>query len=83
MEVDWSECPETEVIAGKVSGVPLLIGTRIPAEAITVNFESALRRGLTPDKAILEVSEDYPGAGVQRIKRLLDYYHSRQLQSQL
>ncbi len=31
--VDWSECPLVEVIPGKISGAPLLKGTRLPVEA--------------------------------------------------
>ena len=74
--MDWEDCPDVEVIEGKVSGAPLLAGTRIPAEAITVNYESSLKEGLAPEDAIVEVSENYPSAGLYRIKRLLDYYHS-------
>jgi uncharacterized protein (DUF433 family) len=39
--MDWSDCDLVEVVPGKVSGAPLLVGTRIPAEAITVNYESS------------------------------------------
>ena len=38
MEVDWSECPRVEVIPGKVSGVPLVKGSRVPADTV---WESA------------------------------------------
>jgi uncharacterized protein (DUF433 family) len=32
--VDWKECDLVEVVAGKQGGVPLVKGTRIPAEQI-------------------------------------------------
>jgi uncharacterized protein (DUF433 family) len=38
--VDWSDCPNVEVIPGKVSGVPILKGTRVQADSIVENFES-------------------------------------------
>jgi uncharacterized protein (DUF433 family) len=38
--MDWSGCELVEVIPGKVSGVPLVKGTRIPADFIVGDFES-------------------------------------------
>ncbi len=32
--MDWSECEIVEVIPGKVGGVPLIRGTRMPAEQV-------------------------------------------------
>ena len=60
--MDWSGCEIVEVVPGKGSGAPLLVGTRIPVEAITVNYESLLQEGMSSDEAIAEVSENYPGA---------------------
>jgi hypothetical protein len=37
---------------------------------------------MSPDEAIAEVSENYPGAGIERIKILLTYYQSHQPQHQ-
>jgi len=34
MEVDWSGCPRVELIPGKVSGVPLVKGSRVPADTV-------------------------------------------------
>jgi uncharacterized protein (DUF433 family) len=80
--MDWSDCEIVEVVPGKGSGAPLLVGTRIPVEAITVNYESSLQEGMSSDEAIAELSENYPGAGIERIKNLLAYYQSRQPQHQ-
>ena len=38
--VDWSDCPIVEVVPGKVSGVPILKGTRAQADSVVENFES-------------------------------------------
>ena len=38
--VDWSDCPIVEVVPGKVSGVPILKGTRVQADSIVENYET-------------------------------------------
>ncbi len=37
--VDWKDCSLVEVVPGKVSGVPLLKGTRLPANTILENYD--------------------------------------------
>jgi uncharacterized protein (DUF433 family) len=37
--MDWSECALVEVVPGKVSGVPIVKGTRVQADAIVENYE--------------------------------------------
>ena len=39
MSMDWTNCPLVEMIPGKVSGVPLLKGTRLPADTIVENYQ--------------------------------------------
>ncbi|MDQ2924223.1 MAG: DUF433 domain-containing protein [Acidobacteriota bacterium] len=48
---DWTGCEQVEVVAGKVSGVPLLVHTRMPADSVLSNFEY----GMTPEK----IAEEY------------------------
>jgi uncharacterized protein (DUF433 family) len=36
---DWTGCDLVEVVDGKVSGVPLLVGTRMPADSVLQHFE--------------------------------------------
>jgi uncharacterized protein (DUF433 family) len=43
-QVDWRQCALVEQISGKVSGVPLLKGTRMPAQTIIDNIDA----GMTP-----------------------------------
>jgi uncharacterized protein (DUF433 family) len=40
--IDWSDCPFVEVKPGVQSGVPVLRGTRMPADAIVDNFDYGL-----------------------------------------
>jgi uncharacterized protein (DUF433 family) len=80
--IDWSDCPLIEVIAGKVSGAPLLRNTRLPVEAITGNYDAFLAEGLSPDEAIAETLDCYPEAGLDSIKAILDYRAEHQFQAQ-
>jgi uncharacterized protein (DUF433 family) len=40
VSMDWSGCEIVETVTGKVSGRPILKGTRVPADAVVENFES-------------------------------------------
>jgi uncharacterized protein (DUF433 family) len=51
MRIDWSDCPLVEVVPGKVSGVPILKGTRMPADSIVENYESG--------SPVAEISENF------------------------
>ncbi len=81
--MDWTDCELVEAIPGKVSGVPLLVGTRIPVSAIIENYEAFLAESGNPDEALAETVDCYPSAGVQRVRDILAYYqaHDDQLQS--
>jgi uncharacterized protein (DUF433 family) len=67
--MDWSGCDLVEVIPGKVSGAPLLKGTRLPVDAIISNYEAG--------SPIEEIAENYPSASVEVIKTLLAYAHAQ------
>ena len=47
--VDRKDCPLVEIIPGKVSGAPLLKGTRLPADTVLENYE-----GVSPVEEIAE-----------------------------
>ena len=64
-QIDWSQCPDTEVIPGKVGGVPLVKGTRIPAQQIMEE--------LAYGSPLEEIVENYPSLTPERICRLLGY----------
>ena len=57
--VDWSDCSLVEVNPRKLSGVPVLKGTRMQAASILENYSS----GLSPDE-IAEVFEQIGRAHV-------------------
>jgi uncharacterized protein (DUF433 family) len=44
--MDWSSCDIVEIVPGKVSGVPLVKNTRVPAETVAVSAEL----GETPEE---------------------------------
>lgn len=71
--MDWSDCPLVEVVPGKVSGVPLLKGTRLPADTILENYE-----GGSPVK---EISENFD-TPEQTIREILSYAAQKQKQLQ-
>jgi uncharacterized protein (DUF433 family) len=58
-----------EVIPGKVSGAPLLKGTRLPVDAIISNYDSG--------SPIEEIAENYPSASISVIKTLIAYAESQ------
>ena len=62
--IDWTECPEVETVPGKVSGVPILKHSRMPADAILENHRS----GLPADEiaAVFQLPAD-------AVRRLLAY----------
>jgi uncharacterized protein (DUF433 family) len=37
--MDWSGCDLVEVVPGKVSGVPVIKGTRVPADQVIASLE--------------------------------------------
>jgi uncharacterized protein (DUF433 family) len=80
--MDWSGCDLVEVVPGKVSGAPVLVGTRLPVDAITGNYDAFLEEGLSPDQAVAETLDCYPEAGVDRIKAILRYRAAHELQPQ-
>ena len=62
--IDWSGCELVEVVPGKVSGAPILKGTRLPAQTIVDNHEY----GMTP----AEIVEQF-GVTEDQVHRILDY----------
>ncbi len=68
VEIDWSDCPDVERIPGKVSGRPIVVGTRILADGVIANAE---------DFSAEEIATDiYPGLGVERARRIIAYARS-------
>jgi len=66
--MDWSGCELVEVIPGKVSGVPLVVGARIPADLIVGDSELG--------STVEEIEESYPSLTQATIKRLIAFAHA-------
>jgi uncharacterized protein (DUF433 family) len=62
--IDWSGCPLVEVNPRKVSGVPILKETRVPADTIVINYV-----GGSP---VEEISENF-AVPESTIRQVLSY----------
>jgi len=67
--VDWTGCDLVEQIPGKVSGQPVVRGTRILADTIVQDSELG--------SPVEEIHENYPDLSVGTIERLISFAHSR------
>ena len=65
MALDWSKCSAVESVPGKVSGVWVFRGTRIPVAAVFENLED----GLTVD----EVVALFDGLTREQVKAVLEF----------
>lgn len=63
--LDWAQCPAVERIPGKVSGVWLFKGTRVPVKALFENLEG----GAT----VTEFLEWFPGVTRAQVEAVLDH----------
>lgn len=61
--LDWTRCPEVERIAGKVGGVWLFKGTRVPVTALFENLEDGAR--------VEEFLEWFPGVTREQVASVL------------
>lgn len=71
--MDWTDCPLVEIVPGKVSGVPLLKGTRLPADTVLSNFQSG--------SPVEEISDNFD-LPETTIRDLLTYAADKQRQPQ-
>jgi uncharacterized protein (DUF433 family) len=65
-EIDWTGCDDVERIPGKVSGQPIVKGTRILAQGVVDNAED----GYTPEQIVAEI---YPSLPLDRARRIVAY----------
>ena len=70
--MDWTGCEPVEVIPGKVSGKPIVVGTRIPADLV-IDY---LDHGYSID----EILENYPGLSSKTIETLSSFARSQRMQ---
>jgi uncharacterized protein (DUF433 family) len=66
-EIDWTQCELIEQVPGKVSGRPIVRGTRILPDAIVDSYDAG-------DPLAL-IHENYPGLTIPQILRLIEFAH--------
>jgi uncharacterized protein (DUF433 family) len=67
--MNWSGCELVEVIPGKVSGQPLVKGTRIPADFLLEDF---LQR-----TSLDEIAQKFPSIPMETLRAVLTYAAER------
>jgi len=73
-DIDWMACELIEQIPGKVSGRPIVRGTRILPDAIVDSYDLG--------ETIEELREGFPALSVDQIKQLIEFAHARRAQRQ-
>lgn len=68
-DIDWTQCELIERIPGKVSGRPIVRGTRILPDAIVDSYDLG--------ETIDELREGFPSLSVSEIKRLIEFAHAQ------
>jgi uncharacterized protein (DUF433 family) len=68
--MDWTGCEFVECVPGKMSGVPVVVGTRVPPETFV--------EGVALGMSLQELQEDFPSVSLKQIEGVLAYAHSRQ-----
>jgi uncharacterized protein (DUF433 family) len=63
--IDWTDCELVERVPGKVSGRPIVRGTRIIADTIVEDAELG--------SSLEEIHENYPDLSLDAIQRLISY----------
>ncbi len=70
--IDWTQCELIECVPGKVSGRPVVRGTRIMPEAIAGSYDLG--------ETIEELCEGFPTLSAEQIKRLIEFAHAQREQ---
>jgi uncharacterized protein (DUF433 family) len=71
-DIDWTGCELVERIPGKVSGRPIVRGTRILADTIVEDAELG--------SPLEEIQENYPDLPAAAIQRLISFAQSHRVQ---
>lgn len=67
--VDWTQCELIERVPGKVSGRPVVRGTRIMPEAIVGSYDLG--------ETVAELHEGFPTLSIAQIERLIEFAHAQ------
>ena len=74
VEIDWMACELIEAVPGKVSGRPVVVGTRIFPDAILNSYELG--------ESVEEIQDGFPSLSIAQIKRLIEFGLSQLAQHQ-
>jgi len=67
--IDWMACELIESVPGKVSGRPVVRGTRVLPDAIVDSYELG--------ETLEELREGFPSLTVSQIERLIEFAHAQ------
>jgi uncharacterized protein (DUF433 family) len=73
--MDWNDCEIVERVPGRMSGQPVVKGTRVLAQTIVDNFEGG--------STVEEIHENYPHLPVDSIRRIVMYMQTHDHQPAL
>jgi uncharacterized protein (DUF433 family) len=73
LAIDWMACELIEAVPGKVSGRPVVRGTRIMPDAIAGSYDLG--------ETIDELREGFPTLTIEQIKRLIEFAHQQRGQA--
>ena len=69
IDIDWTACELIERVPGKVSGKPVVRGTRIMPDAIVGSYDLG--------ETIDELRQGFPSLTEPQIRRLIEFAHSQ------
>ena len=72
--IDWIQCELIECVPGKVSGRPVVRGTRIMPDAVVGSYELG--------ETIEELHQGFPTLSVAQIKRLIEFAQAQRERQQ-
>ncbi len=70
--IDWMACELIEKVPGKVSGRPIVRGTRIMPDAIVDSYDLG--------ETIDELRDGFPALSLAQIERLIEFAHAQREQ---
>lgn len=72
-DIDWMDCELVEQLPGKVSGRPIVRGTRILPDAVVNSYDMG--------ESIDDLRQGFPSLTAEQIQRLIDFAHARRRRS--
>jgi len=73
LEIDWTDCALIERVPGKVSGRPLVRGTRILPGGIVNSYDMG--------ESIADIREVWPSLSAAWIEHLIEFAHAHRGQA--